>query len=393
MPYIKRILILTSDFGFGHRSSANSIAKAIQLQYPNTIEPVIINPLLDEPSLFLFQKAEHDYDKTVRDYASFYRFCYEVSDTRPASSFVESTLTIALRKSIRHIIYKNQPDIIISTNQLFNAPVGSVLNNMRVPPPFFTVVTDLADVHKLWFNTNPNRFFVATDYVKNKAMENGIPSRRIIVSGIPVDPEFDTIRQSKEDIRKHLNLNPSLNTILVVGSKRVGRILEYLEVLNNITLPFQVVVIAGGDQTLYETLTQKDWDFPVCIKDYVTNMAEWMHAADILVTKAGGLILSEGMAAGLPIILIDHLAGQEEGNVKFILDNHVGLAADNPDYFITIINSWLSKDQTSVNIYSDNSKRLGHSDAAFVIANACWKGAKYNSSQITIRQRPWHVFK
>ena len=57
---------------------------------------------------------------------------------------------------------------------------------------------------------------------------------------------------------------------------------------------------------------------------FVTQMAEYMVAADVLVTKAGPGTISEAAALSLPVMLTSFLPGQEEGNIDFVVDNGFG---------------------------------------------------------------------
>lgn len=86
-------LILTSDSGFGHRSAANSIAKALMLLHPQEAEVAIVNPIFEQPTNRFLKKTELNYDKMVSNYPSWYRLTYEISDSRSASTIVEGTGT------------------------------------------------------------------------------------------------------------------------------------------------------------------------------------------------------------------------------------------------------------------------------------------------------------
>jgi 1,2-diacylglycerol 3-beta-galactosyltransferase len=385
----KHFLILTSDSGFGHRSAANSIAKALKLEHPQEVTTSIINPILEEPSSLFLQKAELNYDQSVKQNPGFYRFTYEISDSRSASAVVENTLVLAMYKNMKQLIRDSHVDGIVNTNQLFNAPTGVALNNLNLKIPFYTVVTDLADVHSMWFNSNPDRFFVASEVVRSKALANGIPLNKITISGIPVDPDLETSFETKAQIRARLGLAADLTTILVVGSSRVSGIYEHLETLEKLDFPFQVVVIAGGNDELYAKLKRHVWNFPIFINNFVTNMPDWLLSADLLVTKAGGLILSEGMVAGLPIILIDHLPGQEEGNVRYILDQQAGALVECPDQFFNVLKSWLENDQILLKAIAGNSRSSGHPEAASVIANALWQATEKNLCQAVPYMSVW----
>jgi 1,2-diacylglycerol 3-beta-galactosyltransferase len=368
----KHFLILTSDSGFGHRTAANAIAEAFRIQHPQDAVTHVVNPIFRESVAHFLQKIELNYDQTMKEYPDEYRFFYEFSDNRSVSSLVESILTWALQKSIQNLIDEIQPHAIINANPMFNAPVGSVLDKTNQQIPFYTVITDLADVHKMWFNDKPERFYVATNTVRDKAIETGLHPKKILVSGIPVDPTFESIKTPRPEMKMKLGLNPELVTLLFVGSRRVRRIFENLKALEKISSSLQAVVIAGGDDDLYEKIQARTWGFPIHVKNYVENIPEWMLGSDVLITKAGGMILSEGLAAGLPMIIIDHLPGQEEGNRKYIIDQGAGVAVENPKSFYKLINEWLENDKMLLKLFANKSHLLGRPEAAFTIADDLW---------------------
>ena len=120
----KRFLILTSDSGFGHRSAANSVAKALELRHPEDAETTVVNPIHEDSGLQLLKETERNYDRAVKDTPVWFRFTYSVSDSRPASALVENTLILALSETMERLIHGIKPDAILNTNQLFNAPAG-----------------------------------------------------------------------------------------------------------------------------------------------------------------------------------------------------------------------------------------------------------------------------
>jgi 1,2-diacylglycerol 3-beta-galactosyltransferase len=369
----RKFLILTSDSGFGHRASANAIAKALVRAHPREAAPYIINPIFEDSASRWLQKAEENYDSNVKDYPSLYKFAYEASETRSIRTMIESTLTLALNKTLQCLVRDIRPDAIVSTNQMFNAPVSAVLEYLGVRIPVFTVVTDLADVHSLWFTDGPDRFYVASERVRERALENEVPPENIIISGIPVDPDFADIPTDRVTLRQKLGLSPELTTLLFVGSKRVSGILEDLDALNSAEPRFQVTAIAGGDEDLYRALLSRKWRFPIRIENFVSNMPDWMHCADLLVTKAGGLILSEGLAAGLPIILVDVLPGQEESNVDYILQNQAGVLAEYPAQLRRWVNIWLAEENKVLKNIASRARQLGQPNAATTIAGDLWQ--------------------
>ncbi len=372
----KRFLILTSDSGFGHRSAALSVSKALDHLYGDRQVNLVVNPILEGSSLSLMKPIEKNYDKGVKNIPSLWRMGYEFSDSRQVSEVMESALKVLLQQSISEKVESFLPHGILITNPMFNAPAGKVRKDYNPAVPLYSTVTDLADVHSLWFAPGPDLFFIASDWVRVKARENRVPLRKLHISGIPVNPAFALNKSSKQEMRARLGLDPEVRTILFVGSVRVGHILENLHGLDKQEQQFQVVVIAGGNEDLYRELQINEFDFPIMIKGFVDNMPDWMMASDLLVTKAGGLILSEGLAAGLPILLVDFLPGQEEGNVRYVTSHQAGAQVMNVGEFKTMIDFWLNEDAAQLERTAASSRLIGRPNSAFVVAKHLWEAAQ-----------------
>ena len=371
----KRCLIITSDAGFGHRSAALSVAKALEVLYPGQVEILVTNPIQESNTPTVMKPIEKGYDRSVRFSPGLYRLSYEVSDSRLVSEVVEGALALMLQRIMADTIREFKPDVILNTNEMFNTPIGRVLQETGARTPSFTVVTDLADVHSLWFSPEPDRFFIANEWVKVKALESGVPEGKLVTSGIPVSPDFSLNQVEKQALRGSLGLDPHRLTLLFVGSNRVSNLQDYLQVLESFPTPVQAVVIAGGNDELYKKLVDSHFDFPVEVRNFEKNVPQWMMASDILVTKAGGLIVSEGLAAGLPILLIDYLPGQEEGNVRFLLSHQAGAFVQNVGEFRAMIDYWLQEDASRLSQVTRASAALGHPEAAMTVARAMWDAA------------------
>jgi UDP-N-acetylglucosamine:LPS N-acetylglucosamine transferase len=368
----KRCLIITSDAGFGHRSAALSVSKALEILYPGQVEILVTNPIQETNTPTVMKPIEKGYDRSVRMNPGLYRLSYEVSDSRLVSEVVEGALTLMLQRIMADTIRDFKPNVILNTNEMFNTPIGKVLQEAEPRIPSFTVVTDLADVHSLWFSPEPDRFFIANEWVKVKALESGVPEDKLVISGIPVSPDFSLNQIERQALRGSLGLDPHRLTLLFVGSSRVSNLQDYLQALENFPTPVQAVVIAGGNDALYKELIGSHYDFPLEVRNFEQNVPQWMMASDVLVTKAGGLIVSEGLAAGLPILLIDYLPGQEEGNVRYLLSHQAGALVQNVGEFRAMMAYWLQGEGSRLNQVARASGDLGHAEAALTVAKAMW---------------------
>jgi 1,2-diacylglycerol 3-beta-galactosyltransferase len=101
-----------------------------------------------------------------------------------------------------------------------------------------------------------------------------------------------------------------------------------------------------------------------------------MHAADAIICKAGGLIVTESLACGLPLLLIDVLPGQETGNAEMILQGGAGDMATNPMQVLEAISHWMINDQALLKARAENSRKMGKPYAARDVAQIVWKAAQ-----------------
>jgi 1,2-diacylglycerol 3-beta-galactosyltransferase len=126
-----------------------------------------------------------------------------------------------------------------------------------------------------------------------------------------------------------------------------------------------MVVVSGGDEDLFHYLENKPWKVKIRLYPYVENLAEYIRASDIIISKAGGLIVAETLAGGLPLLLIDALPGQETGNVKFVLESGAGEFANTPEEAVAILGRWLQVDSAELSLKAMNARRAGRPDAAY----------------------------
>ena len=123
---------------------------------------------------------------------------------------------------------------------------------------------------------------------------------------------------------------------------------------------------------LSSLLLKRDWQSPVQLYNWVENMPMLMKAADFIISKAGGLIVSESLACGLPMLITEALPGQETGNVHYIVENQAGAWASSPPEVLASVYSWVKDDLSGLKEVQANAHRLGHPEAAYEIAAVLW---------------------
>jgi 1,2-diacylglycerol 3-beta-galactosyltransferase len=378
---MKRIIILSADAGFGHRVAANAVAAALKELYPDECEVDILNPLDDKRTPFFLKDSQADYDNVITNMPELYRLGYDFSDSTVPSVLVDSALSVLLFEVMRDMIKKHQPDAIVTTYPLYQSPLLAVTSVSKLEVPVLTVVTDLVTVHRLWFNDGVDACLVPTEEVRTLALEYDIPTEKIHITGIPVHPNLSKEKRSQVEVRRELGWREDLPTFLAVGSRRVDRLMEMLNVLNHFGVPLQLAVVAGKDEELFRELQENEWHVPVHLYEFIENMAPLMHAADAIVCKAGGLIVTEALATGTPLMLVDVLPGQETGNAEYVVKNGAGDLVDEPILVLEALYHLLQNDARLLEERAQNARRLGRPESAYTVATMAWQAA--NSQRIT----------
>lgn len=371
----KRILILISDAGFGHRSAANAIEAALNEAGDPDLFVNIVNPLDHEKVPRLLRDSQSDYDRLVRESPQLYQLGYSTTDQTVPAAMMDSALTLMMYEALRDTLNQYDPDAIINTFPLYQAPLGALfrLNGRRVP--MITVVTDLISVHKIWFNNVVDALIVPTEEVQLLALKAGVDENKIHNFGIPVNPMLGKDVIDKRALRRQLGWQEDLVTLFAVGSTRVPGLIDMLRGLNHSALPIQLVISAGNDEALHHQAENTEWHVPAKTYAFVDNMHDMMRASDILICKAGGLITTEALACGLPLALVDVIPGQEQGNAQYVVEGGAGVVADDPQELLEYCFHWLKNDGATLKQCAERARKLGRPDAAMDVARMALQAA------------------
>ena len=227
------------------------------------------------------------------------------------------------------LLAKMQPDITICTHFMPAEIISHLITTKAIQAKLSIVVTDF-DFHAMWLSRAFHRYFVALDETKAYLTTLGLPAERITVSGIPVDPDFGRQTDSPS-LRKKLGLALDRPVILVTaGALGVNPAEHVVRSLRQLPQRAQVVVICGKNPEAKERVEQElshgngsKVDFKVM--GYVDEMPSWMGAADLLISKPGGMTSAEAMASCLPMVIYDPIPGQEERNSDQLLEKGVAI--------------------------------------------------------------------
>lgn len=368
----KRILILSADAGFGHRSAALAIAAALEETRGAAAVVEVVNPLDDPRAPTVLRSGQATYDEIVRELPELQRIGYDAVGRLSAIGALEQAATVLLFRVVADLLKRHQPDVVVNTYPIYQAPLEAAFTIRRHECPVVTVITDLGTVTRAWFHEVADLCVVPNERVRGMALEAKLAPAAVEVIAIPVHPRLARETRPPAVLRAELGWQTEPLTVLGVGSRRVTKLAEAVDVLNHAGFPLQLALVAGGDDDLYQRLQKTDWHVPAHIYNFVDNLPALLKAADLVLTKAGGLITTESLACGRPMLIIEYIPGQEVGNVEYVVENGAGAFAEPPLSLLRTLCHWLADDGRLLRQAAEQARRLGNPRAAYQIAERVW---------------------
>lgn len=324
---MERILILTMGFGTGHNETAKVLCSAYRRLpgvYAEMIDLLELIPKTFHPIL------QNGYNGMLNRFPIFYHYLYDWTHQSKVIRYVSGEfiekMGWTIRKKMNQRLVDWKPTKIVTTH-----PFALLL----LPPkwqylPSVGVVTDY-ELHPIWLMRVPDVFCLPMGLIHSPAVERirwktGV---QFVETGLPVRPEFYE-EVSQEEARRQLGLKVDQPVVLVMGGGAGLGPLEDLVAELRYLSDIQFAVMTGKNTKLYHLLKKKYQEKHMHIKPYCRNIPLWMSAADLLVSKPGGVTVSEAIAKRLPMLLFESFPGQEEANQEFMLRHGVGVATS-PD--------------------------------------------------------------
>jgi processive 1,2-diacylglycerol beta-glucosyltransferase len=313
-----RILILSASAGAGHNRAAEAVHESCRAYAPG-VESEWIDSLRYTNRVFakLYEKSYvwmAGYSPSL--WGALYRQAGKNREHRAVEKVVELHDRLTYRKLMARV-EEFRPDAVVCTHFL----PASVVLAKRLPVPVYVVITDF-DAHRFWIHRKAAGTFVASEEVKVQLARQGYPAGRIRVTGIPIHPVF-----AQEAVR-----SPAAKprVLFMSGGFGMGHMEEALGRLLGLHVPFELTVVAGRNEPMRRRL-EKLAAGRAAVHGFVNNVHELMAASDLIVTKAGGLTVSECLARRLPMVLYSPIPGQEECNADHLLEHGCAVKARSLD--------------------------------------------------------------
>nr|WP_044199515.1 glycosyltransferase [Oscillochloris trichoides] len=322
-----RVLILHASVGTGHRRAAEALADAFQRRQPGEVR---VEDVLDHtPRLFRLAYARSYLELT--DHAPLvWGYFYNQSNADPnlaeitnnIRKVVESIGTSGLKEVLRNFA----PEVIICTHFLPMELLVRFKRSAMLTQPVYCVITDYA-AHTFWTYTEIDGYFVGDAQTREQLIARGVAASQISVSGIPINL---IAAEPKEHlvVRRQCDLPIEGHVITVFGGGvDTDHIRMIVQGFLRGPLTATLVVVAGRNSELREVLNDLQSTPRINLKvyGYIDYVDDLIVASDVVVTKAGGLIVSEVLARGVPLVVIDPILGHEEWNADFVVSSGAGL--------------------------------------------------------------------
>jgi 1,2-diacylglycerol 3-beta-galactosyltransferase len=364
------ILCLSSDTGGGHRSAAQAITEALQYLYPDAYRVEMVDALLNY-SPFPFNRMVYWYRPLADESVPLWKWMWKSTAGRRRTEFLLTLAYPYVRGRVRSLFRRPEPDAILSVHPVFQHIPLRVVRKLGWQAPFISVVTDPVSVHPIWLYHRVDLCLVATEEARRRALRAGIPAERVRVTGVPVSLKFTQEMDDKLTLRGRLGLEVDRPTVLLVGGgEGMGPLFEIARAVARARPPAQLCIVAGRNEGLRHKLEAVSWEIPTRVFGFVTNMPEVMGACDLIITKAGPSTIAEALIMGLPIIISGFIPGQEEGNVRWVVENGVGVLAQRPSAIAETVRRWLEDDTEQFNQMAARARSLSRPQAALDIARA-----------------------
>lgn len=323
-PARRALLFLFADTGGGHRASATAVAAEVAATHGDDFRVELVDPFA-ELSPRALAAIVGLYAPLVRHAPWAWGALWHATDNRLAVRTLRAAGTRLVGPGLRTAMDCLQPAAVVSFHPLVNHTAARLLRERGTPAiPLITVVTDLVDIHATWTCADASAVITASAGGLDHCRRAGIPADRCLDLGLPVGHAFTRAPahgSERDRLRQRLGLERDAFTVLLCGGgEGTGGLSRRLRALLGSRLPLQLVVVCGRNERLRDELRALRATAParLLIEGFVSNMAEWMAAADVAVTKAGPGTIAEAACTGTPLLLTSYVPGQERGNVDHV---------------------------------------------------------------------------
>ena len=319
-----KILILSATFGDGHKQVAKAISEAVNY-YASDLEPITIDVMLGLHP-YLYPVSNYFYKKIIKKFPIIYGYLYQKTKVRSSFSNKLDVLFSSGMNTLLDTIRETNPRVVVSTYPFAASIISRLKESKLIDIPTVTVITDYTN-HSYWIHPFTDQYIVGSEKVKDSLITAGVVSEKINCTGIPIMQKFSHT-QPREQLAFKYGLKPNHFTILVMGGGDgfIGKGIDTFKAFEKIDISIQLIIVCGRNKKLQKLLSEElcNSKHTLLILGYCENVNELMAISDLLISKPGGVTITEAMVMELPLLIYKPLPGQEEENADYLMN--LGLA-------------------------------------------------------------------
>ena len=360
---MKKILILTAGFGEGHNSAARGIRAGLARLAGDTVRVEVHDIFADTYGL-ANDCAREAYLALINNAPRAWSRVYEWLD-RQQGFGGKLNVFFTAKSRFHELLERFEPDVIVSVYPAYSHMLDDMLGptgpscGKRV-----VVITDSLSVNAIWYRCSADFFLLPNERSAAVLHDAGISAQRTKTFGFPVSPEF-----SDNGV---LRLPPSGvagRRVLYLANARKSaapELVTRLAALEGIDL----TVAVGRDARLRSAINdvRQLAMRPFKVVGWSEELPRLLKTTHLLISKAGGAIVQEALAAGCPIIVNHVIPGQEEGNARFLVETNCGTIATGQHDVLAAVQNAFANDAAVWRDWSANIAALSRPAASLDIA-------------------------
>lgn len=318
-----KVLFLSASTGGGHTKAAEAIMESMEKKLSGFNGQVVdtlkhISPVIDKLVVGTYLNTVR---KTPRIYGTFYK----LSETDENITDITKTFNKLMSFKLNDFINEYAPSVIVCTHTFPLQMLSSLKVKGKIRVPVIGVVTDFVN-HLFWKLDGVDAFIVAHESIRNGMIRAGMPGEKIYTYGIPVSQIF-LQKKDRFQLTQEFGLKNKLTMLVMGGSLGFGEFRNVFDSLLKCSRDIQVIAVTGHNRKLESELKEiADKSYKdTKILGYTNRISDLMDVSDFVITKPGGVTISEALVKKLPILIMSPIPGQEERNARFL--TNTGAAA------------------------------------------------------------------
>ncbi len=306
-----KFLILSTATGQGHNSAAFAVAEFLQARGCRAT----VLDVLKLKNEAVSKRVSRLYAGVTVHAPQFFHGLYRIGErvSSPGGRSPVFRLNTLYAGSLFGEIRRLKPDVIVCTHIFSAQAVTWLRERYGLGTPAVGIATDYTCI-PFWEESALDAYVIPSPALADEFAARGVPAARLVPIGIPVRPEF-LKRASKTEARRSFGLAASHIFLVMGGSMGYGDIDRIAGELAACVPDSQVVVLCGSNEKLLHRVAPLRGVIPMRYTDRVCSL---MDAADVVLTKPGGLTSTEAIAKRVPTVLTRPIPGCEEKNAEFL---------------------------------------------------------------------------